>query len=82
MKAKYIIIKQGTFEVPFLFSDLNQHAEVAARMGGVDKVVGAGFYGLDGDRYFCYGESISCKVKSRGHVDEAILNRLLGVDYE
>jgi len=79
MKAKYIIIKQGSFEVPFLFSDLNQHADVARSLGGVDKVVGAGF---DGDRYFCYGESISCKVKSRGHVDEAILNRLLGVDYD
>jgi hypothetical protein len=82
MKAKYIILKQGTFEVPFVFSELNQHADVAFALGGERSVVGAGFCFVDEDRYHCYGESISCKVKSRGEVDAKILNRLLGVDYD
>lgn len=82
MKAKYIIIKQGTFEVPLVFSELNQHSDVAYALGGVQNVVGAGFCFIDEDRYQCYGESISCKVKSRGEVDSKILNRLLGVDYD
>jgi hypothetical protein len=82
MKAKYIIIKQGNIEVPFVFSELNQHADVAYALGGVSNVVGAGFCAIDQDRYFCYGESISCKVKSRPEEDAKILNRLLGVDYD
>ena len=82
MKAKYIIIKQGTFEVPFVFSELNQHADVAfAICGDVRQVIGAGFCYIADDRYVCYGESVSCKVKSRPE-DAKILNRLLGVDYE
>lgn len=83
MKAKYIVVKQGSFEVPFVFSELSQHADIAfAVCGDVRKVVGAGFCGIDQDRYFCYGESISCKVKSRPEEDAKILNRLLGVDYD
>jgi len=82
MKAKYIIVKQGNTEVPFVFSELNQHADVAYALGGVQAVTGAGFCFIDEDRYHCYGESISCKVKSRGEVDAKILNRLLGVDHD
>ena len=78
MKCKYIIVEQGGHEVPFVFSELNQHADVARALGG--KVTGAGFCFIDEDRYHCYGESISCNVKSRGEVDDKILNRLLGVD--
>jgi hypothetical protein len=32
----------------------------------------------DNDIYFCYGESISLKVKSRGETDSEILNKYLG----
>jgi hypothetical protein len=79
MKCKYIVVKQGSFEVPFVFSELNQHADVARALGG--EVVGAGFCFIADDRYHCYGESISCKVKSRIEVDEKVLNDLLGVNH-
>lgn len=83
MRAKYIVVKQGTFEVPFVFSELSQHADVAyAVSGDVRNVVGAGFCHILDDRYVCYGESISCKIKSRLEEDTKILNRLLGVDYD
>ena len=82
MKSKYIIIKQGPFELPFVFSDMSQHADVARAVGSVSDVVGAGFCFIDEDRYHCYGESVSCKVKSRPEQDAKILNRFLGVDHE
>lgn len=78
MKCKYIITKRGSIEQPFVFSELSQHADIARAVGG--DVVGAGFCFIDEDRYHCYGESISCKVKSRGEVDDKVLNDLLGVD--
>jgi len=78
MKCKYIIVKQGSIEQPFVFSELSQHADVAYAVGG--DVIGAGFCYIADDRYHCYGESISCNVKSRGEVDDKILNRLLGVE--
>ena len=83
MKAKYIIVVQGNIEVPFVFSELNIHSDVAYSIcGDVRKVVGAGFCYIADDRYHCYGESVSCRVKSRPEEDAKILNRLLGVDYE
>jgi len=80
MRAKYIVIEVGGFEQPFVFSELSQHADVARALAGVSAVVGAGFCYIDDNRYICYGESISCNVKSRGAADSKILNRLLGVD--
>lgn len=81
MKSKYIIVSLGGIEQPFVFSELSQHADVAfALCGDVRKVVGAGFCYITDDRYHCYGESISCKVKSRPEEDAKILNQLLGVD--
>jgi hypothetical protein len=83
MKAKYIVVKQGNIEVPFVFSELSQHADVAfAVSGSVLNVVGAGFCHIAKDRYHCYGESYSCKVKSRYEEDSKVLNKLLGVDYD
>jgi hypothetical protein len=78
MKCKYIIVKHGGTEQPFVFSELSIHSDVARAVGG--HVVGAGFCFIDEDRYHCYGESVSCQVKSRGQVDEKVLNELLGVD--
>jgi hypothetical protein len=79
MKTKYIIVKQGSFELPFVFSELCTHSDIAHQVGGT--VVGAGFCIVADDRYCCYGESISCKVKSRYHEDDAVLNKmLLGFD--
>ena len=78
MKCKYIIVKQGSIEQPFVFSELSIHADIARAVGG--EVVGAGFCFINEDRYCCYGESVSCKVKTRGEKDENVLNRMLGVD--
>ena len=78
MKCKYIIVKQGSIEQPFVFSELSTHVDIARAVGG--EVVGAGFCFIDQDRYCCYGESISCKVKTRGDKDEKVLNEMLGVD--
>lgn len=78
LKAKYLVLRQGGFEVPFIFSELNDHKATAFALGG--EIVGAGFCYIRDDRYRCYGESFSCKVKSRGDVDDSILNRLLGIE--
>jgi len=78
MKSKYIIVRHGNISMPFVFSDLCTHSDVARAVGGI--VVGAGFCYIVEDRYHCYGESISCQVKSNGDEDSKILNRMLGVD--
>ena len=78
MKSKYIIVEQGGFPIPFVFSDLCTHSDIARAVGGT--VTSAGFCFIDEERYHCYGESVSCKVKSNGDEDSKILNRMLGVD--
>lgn len=80
MKCKYIVVKQGGFTLPFVFSELSTHSDIAHAVGG--DVVGAGFCFIDEDRYHCYGQSVSCNVKSNGEMDANILNRLLGVDLD
>ena len=83
MKAKYIVIKSGGLEQPFVFSELAAHADVARALDR--EVVGAGFCYIketpDGPRYKCYGESVSLLVRNRGEVDDDVLNRLLGVTH-
>lgn len=93
-RSKYIIIDTGTFVIPVIFSELQQHFDVAHALGGLpDKVLGAGFCHIDitirlganakpEPRYVCSGESISLKVKSRGDEDARILNKYLGVIQE
>ena len=78
MKSKYIVLVHGTLELPVVFSELIEHASTAQALGG--KVIGAGFCFIDQDRYHCYGESISCRAKSRGDVDAKVLNKMLGVE--
>jgi hypothetical protein len=79
-QAKYIIIESGPFLLPVVFSELQTHADVARALsgGGQPSVVGAGFCHIDDDRYVCYGESVSLKVKSRGDEDSKLLNSYLG----
>jgi hypothetical protein len=77
MKSKYIIVMQGSVPMPFVFSELCTHADVARAVGGT--VTGAGFCYIYRDSYHCYGESISCRVKSNGDEDSKILNEMLGV---
>lgn len=75
MKSKYIVLEQDSLELPFIFSELSTHADVARALRG--KVLGAGFCVIQNDRYVCYGESISLEIESRGEVDSKILNSTL-----
>jgi hypothetical protein len=80
-KSKYLVIDTAAgLILPFVFSELLSHDEMAAKFKG--EVIGAGFCYIQDNLYVCYGESISCKVKSRGEVDSRILNKLLGAVYE
>ncbi len=78
MKSKYIVVDLGGIALPFVFSELSTHSDVARALGGT--VIGAGFCYIAYDKYECYGESISCRVKSRGEQDAKVLNDLLGVN--
>ena len=77
MKSKYIIVKQGNISMPFVFSEVCTHSDIAQAVGGV--VTGAGFCFIEENQYQCYGESISCQVKSNGDEDSKILNRMLRI---
>jgi hypothetical protein len=74
MATKYVIIKQGNFELPFVFSDVCNHSEIADFIPG--QVISAGFCCVADDKYICFGESISLGLKSRAK-DSDVLNRFL-----
>lgn len=79
MKSKYLVLKHGSFELPFVFSELSEHAEVARALHG--EIIGAGFCYINDDyRYTCYGRSVSCDTESRKDVDAKVLNRMLGLE--
>ena len=76
-RIKYVVIKTtldgcGSIELPVVFPELLNHSTVAQRLRGV--VVGAGFCYHTEEGWKCFGESISCKVKSRGTDDDSVLN--------
>jgi hypothetical protein len=75
MKIKYIIVESyDGSQQPFLFSKLTSHSDMAG-VGG-DNIIGAGFCQLNGyNKWTCYGESTSLRIKSRGVLDDEILNR-------
>jgi len=75
-RAKYIISERG---VPVVFSELQQHGNVAHALFGNQEIVGAGFVIVTpSGKYKCFGESISLGVSSRGKEDSKILNNMLG----
>lgn len=75
-KAKYII---NDDLIPVVFSEVGpSHADVARALFPRSEIVGAGFCYIENNRYVCYGESVSLRVKSRDDVDSKILNRRLG----
>jgi hypothetical protein len=79
-KSKYVILDQAAACIPIVFGDMITHSDMEC-LGG--KVIGAGFcYINEKGLYECYGESVSCKVKSRGEQDAKILNKFLGVTHE
>lgn len=77
MKSKYIIVKQcgANVSTPFVFSECYKHSYIARAVGGI--VTGAGFCFIEENQYQCYGESVSCRVKSNGVDDSKILNTML-----
>jgi len=90
-KFKYIILDDGTMEIPIVFSKFLQHKTIAEQMGfeayknGKFKVVSAGFVKIDYNvgrdsnedelSFNCFGESVSLKIKSREKVDEEIIKK-------
>jgi hypothetical protein len=80
-KSKYIIVDNGSWDIPIVFGDIMPHNTLAKGVRGT--VVGAGFcYITDEGKYFCYGRSESLNIDSRGEVDSKFLNKYLGVDKE
>jgi hypothetical protein len=88
-RIKYIVVRKEGLERPYLFGELDTHREVAVAMlhpyidwnasNPFSPVVGAGFCERAEDgRWQCFGESTSLKVKSRGRLDESVLNEYLG----
>jgi hypothetical protein len=75
MKMKYITY-QGEFGPQFvIFDKVANHSDIARGLLST-KHLGAGFVRFDeqGDS-ICYGESVSMRVKSRGKLDDEIINR-------
>lgn len=71
MKLKYIIDDLDGFAI---FVDYVQHDMVAKPfLSHTGPIVGAGFIEIMDGEVFCYGESVSLRVKSRGVVDAAII---------
>lgn len=85
-KAKYIIgpVQLGNDfaagDVAICFPEYITHANMARHLLGTAKAcVAAGFFYVEDDKVHVYGESTSIGVKSRTGVDEAIINRALGL---
>ena len=78
-KSKYIISSNDT---PVVFAEVLTHADVARALFGSTPIKGAGFCYIKDNRYVCYGESTSMRVKSREEQDAKLLNRYLGAVVE
>jgi hypothetical protein len=73
VKAKYVIIRKDWAELPLVFSEQLQHAEMA----GLHEPVAAGFCELAADgTWRVAGRSVSLNLHSRPE-DAAILNAYL-----
>ena len=80
-EMKYIIIKTPMGEKPYIFSNLDNHNEVANSLRyGHDNVVGAGFLQHTAEGMRVYGRSESLDVNNRGDADNRIINRFFRID--
>lgn len=77
-EAKYIVFDDGTYVVPVIFSDFEEHSEMKRRYPSNYKILGAGFISVGKFGLSCYGESVTLNVKSRGKEDEAIFLNMFG----
>ena len=75
--GKYIVVGNENLgiETAIVFSPIEDHHQMAQRfIGKMMKVLGAGFVSIGNNEngelsVGCYGESVSLKIKSRGHKD-------------
>lgn len=88
-QLKYVVMKtdEGQ-EFPIIFGDLVTHKGMADHVAhlyarerdkagdyGEAEPVSAGFLQVHGEGFACFGESESLHIKSRGHVDDAVLKQ-------
>lgn len=79
-KAKYVIYDSGLVVVAVVFSSVETHAHIAySLVKDPGDVISAGFCHVVDNKFVCYGESISLKVKSRGDKDSDFLNKYMGL---
>ncbi len=74
LKFKYLIVKERGEERPVIFSTFLDHS---SQTGG-RQVISGGFVNIHlgdptGKQIECWGESVSCKVKTRRDIDEKII---------
>ncbi len=76
-QMKYIIVEHEVYgEKPFIFSNLDQHNDIAnLLLRGNEKVVGAGFVTFTPTGLQCWGESESLGIVSRHEEDSDAINR-------
>lgn len=87
-KIKYIAFKRPDgIEDMVIFSWLVPHIDMVRTLGVAESIVGAGFMKFEVDanwpdtivKPYCYGESTSLKIKSRGEDDQAIAREIFGI---
>ena len=72
LKMKYIIVDHEILGVvPIMFGSSLRHDLFWHR----SEIIGAGFVEIGDQTVFCYGESESLKIKSRGEEDERVIMR-------
>jgi hypothetical protein len=49
-------------------------------MGVGGKVISAGFIGFNGERFYCYGKSLSLELYSRPEEDSMLANNLFEIE--
>jgi len=77
IRMKYIIVDNGAWIAPVLFSEATQHFEMANNVHG--EVISAGYVRFAPRGLECYGESISLGLKSAPEIDSNMINKMLGV---
>ena len=83
-KLKYVVAKIGSFDQPFIFSDLIQHREFAQMSGfKPEQIVGAGFVQIDFQerKFFPYGDSVSLKIGTTPEAVDAFESLFNGYGY-
>ncbi len=76
-QMKYIVVDNGSWIAPVIFSEATQHFEMAQNVHG--EIISAGFIRWTPDGMECYGQSISLGVKANPEGDTKLINKELGV---